>query len=205
MRILPFGDRAILAEYDSLPETIAAYQSLSASTPRGLVELVPAARTVLVRVDPLVLPLDAARRWLLSVHPEGGIDGPQPTTISIAVTYDGDDLADAARLLGIGSDELIARHTGTEWTCAFIGFAPGFAYLTSAFDPLVVPRRATSRPAVPAGAVGLAGEFTGVYPRESPGGWQIIGRTDAVLWDPTKDFPARISPGDRVRFTAVTR
>ncbi|WP_233255631.1 5-oxoprolinase subunit B family protein [Naasia lichenicola] len=205
MRILPFGDRAVLAEYDSLSATIGAYRALSASTPRGLVELVPAARTVLVRVDPQVLPLDAARRWLLSVRPGDELDGPLPTTVTIAVTYDGEDLDDAARLLGITVDELIARHTGTEWTCAFVGFAPGFAYLTSASDPLVVPRRSTSRPAVPAGSVGLAGEFTGVYPRESPGGWQLIGRTDAVLWDATKDFPARISPGDLVRFTAVDR
>ena len=203
MNLLPYGDRALLAEFASLHETMGAYRALAASTPRGVVELVPAARTVLVRVDPHQLPLDAAARWLRATPTGETARSFPPNVVSIPVTYDGDDLAVAAALLGISSDELIARHTGTEWTCAFIGFAPGFAYLASVSNPLVVPRRSTSRPVVPAGSVGLAGEFTGVYPRSSPGGWQLIGRTDAVLWDATRDFPARISPGDVVRFTVA--
>lgn len=204
MNLLPFGDRALLAEYDSLEETIAAYRALAASTPRGVAELVPAARTVLVRIDPHQLPLDAAARWLRATQTDETAVAFPPNTVSIPVTYDGEDLAEAASLLGVSTDEVIARHTGIEWTCAFIGFAPGFAYLASPSNPLVVPRRSTSRSVVPPGSVGLAGEFTGVYPRSSPGGWQLIGRTSAVLWDTTRDFPARISPGDIVRFTVAS-
>jgi len=204
VRLLPFGDLALLAEFDSLRETIAAYRALSASTPRGLVELVPAARTVLVRVNPRELPLDAAARWVLGVDVDADLPDAGRNVVRIQVSYEGPDLQSAAELLGISTDELIHRHTTTEWTCAFIGFAPGFAYLSSATSQLAVPRRSTSRAVVPSGSVGLAGEFTGVYPRASPGGWQLIGRTDAVLWDAERESPARISPGDIVRF-AVRR
>jgi KipI family sensor histidine kinase inhibitor len=123
--------------------------------------------------------------------------------VTLPVRYDGPDLGDAAELLGMTVDELVARHSGARWRAAFVGFAPGFAYLTSADFALDVPRRATSRPRVEAGSVGLAGEFSGVYPRESPGGWQLIGRTDAVLWDVDRDPPALLRPGTDVRFVVV--
>ncbi len=114
--------------------------------------------------------------------------------------YDGDDVDEVAALLGITRGELVALHTASDWRVAFCGFAPGFAYLATDHDRLRVPRRASPRPSVPAGAVGLAGEFSGVYPRSSPGGWQLIGSTDAVLWDASASRPSLLAPGMRVRF-----
>ena len=121
----------------------------------------------------------------------------------IEVNYDGDDLDEVAGLTGLSRAEVIAAHTGRPWRVGFVGFAPGFGYLTSGDPRLTVPRRATPRTRVPAGAVGLAGEFCGVYPRESPGGWQLIGRTDARMWDIERDPPTLLRPGAWVRFREI--
>ncbi len=202
MRILPYGDRALLAEVGSVAQAGSLAASLQRRRPPGVEELVPGARTVLVRIDPHRISLTAAERWIASAevsesaHPVG-----EPVTIP--VRYDGPDLADAAELLGIAPDELVALHSSATWTAAFVGFAPGFAYLTSPDFASELPRRATSRPRVQPGSVGLAGEFTGVYPRESPGGWQLIGTTDTVLWDVDRDPPALLRPGTEVRFEVV--
>ena len=118
----------------------------------------------------------------------------------IAVSYDGPDLDEVARLTGLTAAEVIAAHTATPWRVAFGGFAPGFAYLTGGDPRLRVPRRGVPRTSVPAGAVALAGEFSAVYPQSSPGGWQLIGRTDTVMFDPARDPAALLRPGDRVRF-----
>ncbi|HMM83819.1 MAG TPA: allophanate hydrolase subunit 1 [Terrimesophilobacter sp.] len=198
MRVLPFGDRAILAEYDTLAETMDAFSSLVAVRPRGVRELVPAARTVLARIDPALISLRAAEQWL-STTPSTHAASDMNASLIISVRYDGPDLAETAEILGMSAEELISRHSNAEWRCAFIGFAPGFAYLAGPTG-LEVPRRATSRQSVPAGSVGLAGEFTGIYPRSSPGGWQLIGTTDAVLWDETREDPSTIAPGMTVRF-----
>lgn len=206
MKVLPFGDRAVLAEFDSLEEAMGAFRALEAARAPGVIELVPAARTVLVRVEPARMPLTAARQWLETSPLDS--DVPEPgASATIPVRYDGPDLAPTAGLLGVSTTELVSRHSGTTWRCAFIGFAPGFAYLVD-IDAgtragLEVPRRATSREVVPAGSVGLAGEFTGIYPRSSPGGWQLIGTTDAVLFDPDREPPALIVPGTTVRFEVV--
>lgn len=116
--------------------------------------------------------------------------------------YDGPDLAAVAELTGLTEEEVVAAHTGSSWQVAFGGFAPGFAYLAGGDPRLQVPRRDQPRTTVPAGSVGLAGEFSGVYPRASPGGWQLIGRTDLVLWDLDRDPPALLAAGLRVRFEA---
>jgi KipI family sensor histidine kinase inhibitor len=229
IRVLPYGDRALLVEVDSLDEVLTLYPALDAARRDGIGELVPAARSVLVTVDPARLSLGAAERWILSVAPDaaGSVSPPAtslsptavtpsppastPPAVTIPVVYNGDDLGDVAQLLGISVAEAIRRHTDTDWRVAFIGFSPGFAYLASAsaiesdasVPRLHVPRRSTSRPTVPAGSVGLAGEFSGIYPRVSPGGWQLIGRTDAVLWDVTRQNPALLVPGTAVRFEAV--
>ena len=121
----------------------------------------------------------------------------------IDVVYDGADLTEVAGLTGMAAGEVIAAHTGTPWRVGFGGFAPGFAYLVGGDPRLHVPRRAEPRTRVPAGSVALAGEFSGVYPRESPGGWQLIGRTDAVLWDVERPQPALLTPGMWVRFRAL--
>ena len=211
-RLLPFGDRALLMEVDTLEQALALYPALRAASIPGITDLVPAARSILVSIDPRMLSLHAARTWALSVRP-GVVAASTSELVHIDVTYDGDDLAHVAGTLGITTDDLVAWHTSTSWSVAFIGFAPGFAYLSAATGSgrhsasggggLDVPRRATSRPVVPAGSVGLAGEFSGIYPRSSPGGWQLIGRTDAVLWDETRANPALLAPGARVQFRAV--
>ena len=210
MRLLPCGDRALLAEFDALDHALAAHSRWTASAALGIVELVPAARTVLVRLDPAVIGLGAAEQWLVAHAPAvtpGGSQargGGQP--IRLSVVYDGDDLAVVAEAWGCSPSAVVDRHVATEWVCAFIGFTPGFPYLvpapgTDALPP--VPRRATSRARVPSGSVALAAEYCGVYPRESPGGWQLIGRTSAVLWDADRASPALVTPGARVRFTPV--
>jgi KipI family sensor histidine kinase inhibitor len=204
MRILPFGDRALLAEVDSLDQAIALAAALQADRKRipGVRELVPAARTVLVRIDPQQLSLTAAEHWMAHVEVrERPLDpGHQ---VRIPVRYDGEDLGEAAALLGMTAAELVSRHSTARWRAAFVGFAPGFSYLTSPDFRLVVPRHSTSRPRVPAGSVGMAGEFSGIYPRQSPGGWQLIGTTDAPLWDPQRDPPALLTPGTEVTIEVV--
>jgi KipI family sensor histidine kinase inhibitor len=204
MRILPYGDRALLAEVDSLEHAVALAAALDGDLARvpGVQELVPGARTVLVRIDPRTISLTAAERWIVSTE---AAQAPfeHATVVTIPVRYDGPDLREAAELLGLTPDELAARHAEARWHAAFVGFAPGFAYLTSPEFAADVPRRATSRPRVPAGSVGLAGEFSGIYPRESPGGWQLIGTTDVALWDAARTPPALIPPGTEVRFRPV--
>jgi len=123
--------------------------------------------------------------------------------LEVPVTYDGADLEDVAHLLRCDVAELVRRHTAEEWTVAFCGFAPGFGYLTSASQSWDVPRRPSPRTRVPAGAVALAGEFSGIYPRESPGGWQLLGRTELVPFDLSREPAALLRPGVRVRFVAV--
>lgn len=198
-RILPYGDHALLVELDDLDAVLALYRGLDASRPDGVVELVPAARTIAVVVEPRILPLSAAAGWLERTAPLAAADV-EERLVELEVVYDGEDLEEVARLTGLSPSEVVAAHTGATWRVAFGGFAPGFAYLVTEGDALAVPRRATPRTAVPAGSVGLAGAFSGVYPRSSPGGWQLIGRTDAVLWDETADPPALLRPGTVVRF-----
>ena len=125
------------------------------------------------------------------------------TLVTIETVYDGEDLAEVGRLTGLGADGVVAAHTGQIWTVAFGGFAPGFGYMVGENQALEVPRRSSPRTAVPAGSVALAGNYSAVYPRKSPGGWQLIGRTAARMWDLSREQPALAAPGDRVQFRAV--
>lgn len=199
MRILTASDRALLVETADLEAAMRLHRALVAAALTGVDELVPAARTVLVRFDPRRTSAQALAQALAAVEtiPDATAEEPE---VEIAVHYDGEDLAEVAAILGVSAEDIVARHIAAHWQVAFAGFAPGFGYLISD-DPLFdVPRRATPRTRVPAGAVGIAGPFTGVYPRESPGGWQLIGRTDAEMWDAARDQPALLAPGTRVRF-----
>jgi KipI family sensor histidine kinase inhibitor len=202
MRLLPSGSTALLVELDTLDDVLGLYAALSEAPPEGVVDVVPAARTVLLVTDPrrttLAAVADAVRR--ATPKPSGQAAG---DTIELPVHYDGADLEDLARLLELTRDEVVARHTGAEWTVAFCGFAPGFGYLTQPGTAWDVPRRSTPRTKVPPGSVALAGEFSGVYPRESPGGWQLIGRTDVAVFDLSRDPAALLRPGTRVRFVEV--
>ncbi|WP_030509651.1 5-oxoprolinase subunit B family protein [Microbispora rosea] len=192
------GEHAVLVELGRLEEVVALYDALAADTPPGIVDLVPAARTLLVRFEPPARHAEVESA-VLAARPAGGRRVATEEVV-IPVLYDGDDLADVARLTGLTEREVVTAHTGTVWTVAFCGFAPGFGYLIGGDPRLAVPRRTESRVRVPTGAVALAGEFSGVYPRESPGGWQLIGRTEAVVWDIAADPPALLRPGVRVRF-----
>ncbi|MFT4294938.1 MAG: urea amidolyase family protein [Micropruina sp.] len=208
-RLLPCGERAVLVELDGLDAVLGlqrALQPLLGSGPfAAVVDLVPAATTLLLGLADGAAPgpvRDALAGLLTRL--DGTPSGPADAeTVTIDVVYDGADLDEVARLTGLPASEVVAAHTGTDWTVAFGGFAPGFSYLTGGDPRLEVPRRAEPRTTVPAGAVGLAGPFSGIYPRPSPGGWQLIGRTDAALWDAERDPPALLRPGARVRFRAI--
>lgn len=200
MRIRTASDHALLVDADDLDEAMRL--NLAWEGIPGIVERIPGARTVLVRFDPLrVSASDLATA--LAATPIDTAHLPDTGEVTVPVRYDGEDLEEAASLLGVTAEELVNRHLAAHWRVAFSGFAPGFGYVVSS-DPLFdVPRRASPRTRVPAGSVALAGEFTGVYPRESPGGWQLIGRTDAAMWDIDRDPPALLSPGTAVRFERV--
>ncbi|MEG9226811.1 5-oxoprolinase subunit B family protein [Aeromicrobium sp. Sec7.5] len=189
MRLLPAGDRAVLLDCADPDEARAWHAALVDAA-----DVTLGARTVLVRGEPA-----ETRRLVTAARPREVSTRPS-TEVVLAVVYDGPDLDEVARLTGLTVEEVVTAHTGTTWDVAFTGFAPGFAYLTGGDPRLHVPRRDTPRPRVPAGAVGLAGPYSGAYPRESPGGWQLLGRTDATLWDLDRDPPALLRPGTRVRF-----
>ncbi|AVS76490.1 allophanate hydrolase, partial [Paracidovorax cattleyae] len=199
MRFLPVNLDALLVELDDLQQTLALHASLQREPVAGIEELVPAARTVLVRYRPTALGF-AALVDAIARRDVRGVAQRSDTLVEIPVRYDGEDLDEVAQRLGITSDEVVRRHTGSEYTVAFTGFAPGFGYLAGGDRGLDVPRRATPRTRIPAGAVALAGTFSGVYPQASPGGWQIIGTTPVAMWDIERDPPALLQPGARVRF-----
>jgi KipI family sensor histidine kinase inhibitor len=180
-----------------LPDNAAAVRLAHrlASEP-GLVDVVPGHRTVLVTWDdepPELIELAEAALRADQVAPTGA-------SVEIPVRYNGPDLVEVARLTGLSPEEVAARHLGAEYVVGFLGFAPGFAYLLGGDKRLRVERRAEPRERVVAGSVALAGPYSGIYPRESPGGWQLIGSTTAVLFDASRDPPALLSPSDRVRF-----
>ena len=200
-----YGDGALLLECPSTEEVLALAASLRAAELTGVLDIVPAARTVLVKLaDPAYQKPTRQRLEQLGVDPADAEHHPgDGADVTIDVVYDGPDLDDVAAHTGMTPGEVIQAHTATPWRVGFGGFAPGFAYLIDGDPRLVVPRRSDPRTAVPAGSVGLAGEFSGIYPRQSPGGWQLIGHTDAALWDIDRPQPALLVPGMWVRFRAV--
>jgi KipI family sensor histidine kinase inhibitor len=201
VRVLPYGDRALLVEVADLPAVAAVRSALERSPLPGQRDLVPAARTVLVVLDRAPSDLDVAT--LRRLVPDAPASGTTAASVELPVVFDGADLADVAELTGRSVRALVAALTSVELTVAFGGFAPGFGYLSGLPEDLHLPRRATPRTRVPAGSVALAGSFAGVYPQASPGGWQLVGRTDAVLFDVDRDPPALLVPGASVRFRDV--
>jgi KipI family sensor histidine kinase inhibitor len=198
------GREALLAEVDDLDAALALYAALRAAALPGVVDLVPAARTVLIKIDPAVTSPAAVREATAGLR----IDAQREAgsgTVEIPVRYDGPDLAEVAERTGLSPDEVVALHTGSRWTVAFAGFVPGFGYLTGGDPRLDVPRRDSPRTRIPAGSVGLAGRFSGVYPSDSPGGWQLIGSTTERMWDLDRPEPALLVPGVEVIFKAVDR
>ena len=204
MRVRPVGERGLLVEVEELETVHRLHAALRELAPPGVVELVPAYRTVLIVAEPDragVLDELAATLPELELPPAEAVAG---ETVEVPVRYDGEDLPEVARLTGLEAAEVVRRHTAPEYTVAFLGFSPGFPYLVGLDPALEVPRRDTPRTSIPAGSVGLAGNQTGVYPTASPGGWQLIGRTELRLFDPGRDPPALLAPGARLRF-AIAR
>ncbi len=203
MRLRPVGERGLLVEVEELETVHRLHAALRALDPPGVAELVPGYRTLLVVAEP---GRAEALEELAAGLPELELPDPEEVAgepVEIPVTYDGEDLPEVARLTGLDPEEVVRRHTAPEYTVAFLGFSPGFPYLVGLDPALEVPRRDTPRTSIPAGSVGLAGGQAGIYPTASPGGWQLIGRTEVTLFDPERDPPALLGPGSRLRFTVA--
>jgi KipI family sensor histidine kinase inhibitor len=201
VRVLPAGAGALLVEVADVEEVLALHRRLAERRVEGVVGLVPAARTVLVEFDPTLVTAAEVRALLDEVDLS-----PLPATelevVEVAVRYDGPDLDDVRERLGMERDEFVAWHTSQAWRVAFTGFAPGFGYLVRPGHDVSVPRLASPRTRVPAGSVAMADSFSAVYPLETPGGWRIVGTTQAVLFDADRAQPATLRPGLAVRFVA---
>jgi KipI family sensor histidine kinase inhibitor len=202
--VLDYGDQALMLECGSTADVLAWAAALRAAALPGVVDIVPASRSVLVKLDgPRYQGVTRQRLRKLRVIPDAAAPADDQDDVVIDVVYDGADLAEVARITGLSTVQVINAHTAARWRVGFSGFAPGFAYLIDGDPRLQVPRRSEPRTSVPAGSVALAGEFSAVYPGQSPGGWQIIGHTDAVLWDIDRPNPALLTQGMWVRFRAA--
>lgn len=214
-RFVASGDAAllvVLAEAPSEPATaavVALREALAASPPPGLVDLRPAYASLLVVFDPRVAAHGDVETAVTPCLPPPGLSlAPPRRTVEVPVCYEGDcapDLADVARGAGLSPAEAVALHSAAAYRVAFLGFSPGFAYLLGLPPRLATPRLAVPRLAVPAGSVGIAGGQAGLYPRATPGGWRLVGRTPLPLFDPFRDPPSLLLPGDAVRFVPVPR
>ena len=204
MRLLPVRDDCILVELAGLEETLALYDALEEARVAGIRQIIPAARTLLIEFNPNELRASLLQSILVSVD-VGRAKAPFSVLVEIPVRYDGEDLPEVAALLGVSAAEVVRLHTESEFLVAFTGFAPGFAYLAGGDRGLAVPRRKSPRTHVPAGSVGLAGEFSGVYPKASPGGWQLIGTTPLAMFDIERTPAALLQPGFRVRFRDMAK
>ena len=207
MRILPVNRSTVLVELQDLDQVLALHASLMSQPLDGIEEMLPAARTLMLRFDAKRLSAEA----LAVILPQrdlaarcGTVGAAQAPLVEIPMRYDGEDLAEVAALAGLDVADVVRRHQASEFTVAFCGFAPGFAYLIGGDPALQVPRRQTPRPQVPAGSVALGGVYCGVYPQASPGGWRLIGTTGTKMWDADRDPPALLTPGTRVRFRDAT-
>lgn len=204
--VRPYGDSALLVEPAHPGTTLAWYAAARSAVEtgelRGAVDLVPAAASLLVRIDRGRATVEQAAAALRAVH-VGTTPPPPGRTIRLAVRYDGPDIAEVASALGWSTDRLVAEHTARTWRSAFTGFVPGFAYLQPDREWPTVSRRTDPRTSVPAGALGLADRYSGVYPRATPGGWRLVGSTETAVWDLAHDPPALLTPGTVVRFVAV--
>jgi KipI family sensor histidine kinase inhibitor len=200
-RVHRVGELAVLVECADVREVIAVHDTLVRTPLPGQSEVQAAAATVLVVCDDARTA--AALAPVLSTLTAEMRAAGEERVVHLDVVYDGEDLDEVARIAGLSREGVVQAHTGGAWSAAFAGFAPGFVYLTAADGRLTVPRRATPRTVVPAGSVAVAAGFSAVYPRASPGGWQLLGRTSSRLWDPDGERPALITPGDQVLFRAV--
>jgi len=199
VRFIPVGGDALLVEVTDVAQATALFAE-ARRRDVDAVDVVPGARTVLFDgVRDLAGLVDGIRSWS-----PGPPAAESRRRVDVPTRYDGEDLAAVARMWDMTTREVVQTHTSCDMVVAFCGFAPGFAYCTGLPAALEVSRLDSPRSSVPAGSVALAGEFTGVYPQSSPGGWRLIGRTDLKLWDETTEEPATLSPGTPVRFVEVS-
>ena len=208
-RVLPVGDRAVTVEVGASldEETVGRVRALDErlreASPRGVLEAVPTYASLLVIYDRGAVPYPELRARLLALARDLPASNPPGRLMEVPVLYDGEDLDDVAAACGLARDGVIDLHSGRDYSVLMLGFSPGFAYMGFVDERLRLPRRKTPRTRVPAGSVAIAGPQTGIYPRTLPGGWNLLGRTTAPLFDPSVaagETPSRLMPGDRVRF-----
>jgi len=197
--VVDYGPQAWLVE---VADPLGFAAAVRTAFVDGVEEIVPAAATVLITAAPSA-DRAAIRRVLSSLRPERTVRAAEAAAVELPVVYDGEDLDDVAAATALSVEEVVARHGAVTYRCAFCGFAPGFAYLTGLDSSLQLPRRSTPRTRIPAGAVAIAAEYSAVYPSASPGGWHLIGRTDAPMWNTERNPPALVVPGATVRFVDV--
>ncbi|MBM0237165.1 allophanate hydrolase subunit 1 [Micromonospora sp. ATA32] len=203
MRLLPYGERALLIEVADHHEALALYDDIRRDPPAGVVDLVSAAASVLVVFEDEETAGAASRTLRTRTVPR--VDRAVGDLVEVPACYDGADLGEVAASIGMSVEEVVRRHETAEYVVAFVGFAPGFAYLTGLDPALHMPRRSVPRTRVPAGSIAMADEYTAIYPQESPGGWRLLGHTRLGMWDLDRQPPALLQPGMRVRFRRVTR
>ena len=192
------GDAGWLVELADPADVHVASMRLGAARLAGVRDLVPAARSVLVVAEPDAEVVEEDVRRALVRDLAGAL--PAPRLVEVPVRYGGEDLELVAREAGLSPEEAAARHAAAEYVVAFVGFTPGFPYLRGLPPELATPRRASPRPRVPAGSVAIGASWSGIYPAATPGGWNLIGTTELVLFDAARRPPALLAPGDRVRF-----
>ncbi len=192
-----------MVELTDLDLVHRTYRRLRDEALPGVIDLVPGAETLLIRLDPDVVDLARLRAVAGAVTAVAAEQTCGPV-VEIPVVYDGEDLDRVAELTGLTCAEVVARHTDAEYVTAFCGFVPGFAYLTGLDPSLQLGRRSSPRVRVPAGAVAVADHFSAVYPRVSPGGWHLLGRTTVPMFDEEQSPPALLSAGTRVRFRVAS-
>ncbi|WP_420468160.1 5-oxoprolinase subunit PxpB [Panacagrimonas sp.] len=195
----PAGRDGLLVELHDPADVMPLYAEIHRRKPDGIIEVVPAARTVLIAGPGAAALARELPHWTLT--PDAQVESRE---IEVPVIYDGTDLQSVATATGLTTAQVIELHSQADYRVAFCGFAPGFAYLSGLPQALHLPRRDTPRTAVPAGSVAIAGTYSGVYPRALPGGWQLLGRTDLALWNAARQPPALLLPGTRVRFVPRT-
>jgi KipI family sensor histidine kinase inhibitor len=213
-RFLLMGDRGLLLEFgdEISPEVNEKVRrmalAIQAESIEGMIETVPTYRSLLVLYNPLILPADELKKRLIRLEEElKQTSFPDPKLTKIPVLYGGaygPDLEGVARHHQISPEEVVRLHCSKPYFIYMIGFMPGFPYMGELPDTLITPRLKTPRLSVPAGSVAIAQKQTGIYPMESPGGWQIMGRTPIKLFDPEKDPPALLQMGDLVQFYPIS-
>ncbi len=208
-QIVPAGDRALLVTLSStvdpavLGELLSLDRALQDRRPQGLIGTVTAYGSLLCHYDPAFTSADRLQERIRELEGRPSTSFPLAPIADVPTLYDGPDLADVAMATNLPPAQVIDRHADREYLVYCVGFAPGFTYCGELPPELAVPRKASPRRSVPAGSVAIAGRQTGIYAVESPGGWDLIGRTDLRLFDPAADPPARFKPGDRLRFVPV--